>query len=148
LRIPSFDYSQTGAYFVTICSRDRQCLFEEIIEGQAKLSRIGETVGRCWNDIPNHFRAIILDSFVIMPNHLHGILIFSGDVVECGRARTLQTVVGSFKSAASKQTGASIWQRNYWERVVRNEDELNRIRTYIDKNPLRWPDDPENPVGT
>jgi len=68
--------------------------------------------------------------------------------VERGRARTLQTVVGSFKSAASKQTGASIWQRNYWERVVRNEDELNRIRTYIDKNPLRWPDDPENPVGT
>lgn len=108
-------------------------------------------VARCWSDIPNHFPAAALDSFVIMPNHVHGILLFTEDVgaaacpAQCGRARTLQTVVGSFKSAVSRQIGVSIWQRNYWERVIRNEDELNRIRTYIDKNPARWQNDPENP---
>jgi REP element-mobilizing transposase RayT len=114
------------------------------------LSRSGEIVRACWNDIPNHFSATMLDSFVVMPNHVHGIVLFTEDVgaVACparyGRARTLKDVVGSFKSAVSRRIGASIWQRNYWERVVRNEGELNRIRTYIDENPIRWSSDPEN----
>ena len=114
-----------------------------------KLSQIGETVASCWDDIPNHFNEILLDAFV-MPNHVHGILLFTETVgavacpARCGHARTPQTVIGSFKSAASRRIGTGIWQRNYWERVIRNEDELNRIRTYVDKNPSRWSTDPEN----
>ncbi len=152
LRLPGFDYSQTGAYFVTVCTINRRCLFGEIVEGKLESSRSGKAVARCWNEIPNHFNGTALDGFVIMPNHVHGILLFPDGVgavacpARCGRARTLQSVVGSFKSAASRQLGTRIWQRNYWERVIRNEDELNRIRAYIDKNPLRWPSDPENPT--
>lgn len=140
LRIPGFDYSQSGAYFITICARDRRCLFADIAHGRVKLNHRGDKAAACWDDIPNHFAAVVLDAFVIMPNHVHGILLFTETVP----GRTLQTVVGSFKSAVSRQIGEGVWQRNYWERVIRNEDELNRIRAYIDKNPLCWANDPEN----
>jgi putative transposase len=150
LRLAGFDYSELGAYFVTICTRNRQHLLGEIEDGQMKLNPRGEAVKGSWNDIPNYFTGIALDAFVILPNHVHGILLFTDDVGAAAcparpvRARSLPVVVGSFKSAASRQIGASIWQRNYWERIIRNEDELNRIRTYIDENLLRWPTDSEN----
>jgi putative transposase len=150
LRLAGFDYSEFGAYFVTICTRKRECLLGEVVGGQLTLNARAESVRAAWNEIPDHFSGIALDGFVIMPNHVHGILLFTDGVgavacpARCGRARTLPVVVGSFKSAASRQIGERIWQRNYWERVIRNEDELNRIRTYIDENPFRWPADPEN----
>ncbi len=108
-----------------------------------KLNATGEEAGWCWNQIPTHFPGIVLDAFVVMPNHVHGILLFTADI-GAGHARPLRTVVGSFKSAVSKRIGAGVWQRSYWERVIRNEDELNRVRTYIDRNPLCWADDPEH----
>ena len=143
LRLVGLDYSEPGAYFVTVCTANRQDLLGEIADGQTKLSSRGEVAKASWNGIPNHFPGVALDAFVIMPNHIHGILLFTHDV-GAGHARPLPTVVGSFKSAASRHIGAPIWQRSYWERVIRNEAELNRIRTYIEENPLRWPTDPEN----
>jgi REP element-mobilizing transposase RayT len=80
LRLPDFDYSRPGAYFITICTRNRRCLFGEILEGEMKLSQTGETVASCWSSIPNHSKDILLDAFVIMPNHVHGILLFTDDV--------------------------------------------------------------------
>jgi REP element-mobilizing transposase RayT len=93
-----------------------------------------------------------LDEWIIMPNHLHGLLILSELCdVGAGHARPLQTIVGSFKSAAAKRIneirgtpGTAVWQRNYYEHVVRDESALNRIREYIMANPARWADDPEN----
>jgi putative transposase len=150
LRLSGFDYSTVGAYFVTICTRNRQLLLGEVVDGELTLNVMGEAVKVAWNDIPNHFTGVALDAFVIMPNNVHGILLLT-DIVgaeacpaRCGHARTLPMIVGSFKSTASRQIGNRIWQRSYWERVLRNEDELNRCRAYIDKNPLRWPTDPEN----
>jgi REP element-mobilizing transposase RayT len=95
-----------------------------------------------WKAIPDHFPYVTLDAFVIMPNHLHGILLFT-EPVGAGHARPLPVVIGSFKSATSRQVGSSIWQRSYWERVLRNEHELNTARHYIDDNPFHYSQDKE-----
>ncbi|MGE5567426.1 MAG: transposase [Rhodospirillales bacterium] len=114
----------------------------EIVEGEMRLSAEGELVVACWNAIPKHYPHVVLDAFVVMPNHIHGVLLFT-EGGRAGHARPLHTVVGSFKAAVSKRAGRSIWQRSFWEHIIRNDDELNRIRAYIEDNPLRWPDDPE-----
>lgn len=88
-----------------------------------------------------------LDAFVTMPNHIHGILMLT-DTVKAGHARPLPTIIGGFKSAVSRRVGSAVWQRSYWDRVIRNQNELNFIRHYIDENPLCWPSDQENPQCT
>jgi len=141
LRFPDFNYSKPGAYFLTICARRNQCLFGEIVEDRMRRNKIGGIVMSCWNEIPSHFPYVALDAFVVMPNHIHGILLFT-DVV-AGHARPLPVVIGSFKSAVSKRIGTSIWQRSYWDRIIRNEEERNLTRHYVEDNPLRWPTDKE-----
>ena len=143
LRLAGFDYSQAGAYFVTICARNHQRLFGEIADGQMRCNRRGSIVAACWDAIPGHFGHVTIDAFVVMPNHIHGVLLFV-DAVGAGHARPLPVVVGSFKSAASRLIGANIWQRNYWEHIIRSNRELDSIRDYIEDNPLRWLADPEN----
>jgi REP element-mobilizing transposase RayT len=134
-----------------------------------ELNGLGEIVGECWNKIPEHFPNVELDIFVTMPNHLHGIIVLTGDqtlytrrgtacraptIESFGKpvAKSLPTVMRSFKSGASKQInkarktpGCPLWQRNYYEHVVRNEEDLNEIREYIITNPLKWAVDRENP---
>lgn len=134
-RLPGFDYSTPGAYFVTICAHGNH-LFGKITNGEMKCNALGDLVTLCWNEIPGHFPLVSLDAFVAMPDHVHGVLLFAD--VEHGRARTLSAVIGSFKAAVSKKAGATIWQRSYWERVVRNERELNIVRHYVEENPQRW----------
>lgn len=90
-----------------------------------------------------HFPAVALDAFVVMPNHIHGILWLS----RAGHAPPLHRVVGSFKSAASRATGHSLWQRSFYDRVVRNDEELRALREYVEENPLRWVVDLENPAS-
>ena len=135
MRLPGFDYSQPGAYFVTLCARNRLHLFGEIRDGRLAPNKIAQGVESCWNAIPDHFPYVTLDAFVVMPNHVHGILLFTEPVV-AGHARPLPVVIGSFKSAVSRLIGSNIWQRSYWERVLRNEDKLNTARHYIDDNPF------------
>jgi len=142
LRLPGFDYSQPGAYFVTICTRNRQSVFGDIVNGTIVPSQTGNIVVSSWNAIPIHFPYVVLDAFVVMPNHLHGIPLFTEPVV-AGHARPLPIVIGSFKSAVSRSVGSGIWQRSYWERVLRNENELNLARHSIDDNPCYWPQDKE-----
>ncbi|MGD0668674.1 MAG: hypothetical protein ABSB23_14025 [Bryobacteraceae bacterium] len=146
LRLAAYDYAQAGAYFVTICTRGHACLFGDVVEGEMLRNAAGETVALCWEEVPRHFSGVELDAFVVMPNHVHGVLLFGdnpewdGQPARAGHARPLQVVVGSFKSAVSRRLGL-VWQRSYWERVVRNEDELDQIRAYIEENPGRWPVD-------
>ena len=109
-----------------------------------RCSAIGQAVELCWKEVSSHFPYVVLDAYVIMPNHIHGILLLTD--AEAGRARPLPVIVGSFKSAASRRVGRAIWQRSYWDHVIRNENELNCMRHYIEDNPLRWPTDPENPA--
>jgi len=142
LRLPGFDYSQPRAYFVTICARHRQYLFGEIVDSQMVSNEMAQAVTSFWNAIPDHFPYVTLDAFIIMPNHLHWILLFE-EPVGAWHARPLPVVIGSFKSAVSRLVGSNIWQRSYWERVLRNQDELNSARHYIDDNPFYWTKDKE-----
>ena len=137
MRLADYDYSRVGAYFITICAVDRKCLFGQIGADEMRLNQIGSVVASCWGEIPKHFR-VTLDEFVVMPNRLHGILLLAG------HARPLPVIVGSFKPAVSRQAGFSVWQRSYWDRIIRSEAALNRARRYIEENPLRWSTDRDN----
>jgi REP-associated tyrosine transposase len=168
----AYDYSQAGAYFVTICAADRQGPFGRIEGARMRLNRMGQVADECWRGIPGHFEDVELDTFVVMPNHVHGIIVI-GDMGATGAtgamhasplppgqgaratgpaARSLGAIVGSYKAVVSKRIneiratpGRSVWQRNYHEHVIRNGQQLNRIRRYIEANPANWMLDYENP---
>ena len=163
IRLPGYDYTQVGAYFVTICTHNRMPLFGDVVDEEMRSNESGQIAEKVWREIPDHFDKVVIDAFVVMPNHIHGIIVIVDDHVGARhasplhRARqpskgTLGTIVGSYKSAVSKQvnehrgtTGVPVWQRNYYEHVIRNETALHDIRHYIIHNPAKWADDPENP---
>ncbi len=166
IRLKNYDYRQPGWYFVTICVHNKKCLLGNIDCNKMHLSTCGEIVHDCWCAIPKHFPFIELDMSVIMPNHFHGIVVitendlYKNDSVGATHASPLQdyaksparqslgAIIGSFKSAVTKRInnlnrffGEPFWQRNYYEHIIRDEPDLNRIRQYIDENPLKWMDD-------
>ncbi len=169
IRLKGYDYAQPGGYFVTIVTYQRECLFGEIISTEMRLNPYGRIVEECWRAIPEHFQNVELGAYVIMPNHIHGIIFIRG-AGEIGAAanpppvgarhasplpshgtspRSLGTIVGSFKSAVTHRLGrefrkANIWQRNYYEHVIRNETEWDKIHRYIESNPANWESDQEN----
>jgi len=241
IRLQDYDYSSEGAYFVTMCTQNRECLFGEIVNGQMILNEHGKIVEQCWNDLPNHYDNIELDAYVIMPNHFHGIIFINdtidtvdnigaidvgaipvgaipvgaihespnvgaipespnvgaihvgaihespqqpdnespnvgaihespqqpdnespnvgaipvGAIHESPRQRRkmlLPKIIGRFKMNSAKQinqirntSGVPVWQRNYYEQIIRNEKSLEKIRNYIINNPLEWYYDDYNP---
>ncbi|MBM3155975.1 MAG: transposase [Chloroflexi bacterium] len=161
--LKDYDYSQEGAYFVTICMQDKVCVLGEVVNGEMQLNKYGQVVDGCWLEIPRHFQDIGIDAFVVMPNHVHGIAMI---IDKCrGTAcraptekfghptpKSLPTIIRSFKSAVTNRInalrgtpGAPFWQRNYYEHVIRNETDFNDIRQYILDNPIKWDMDEENP---
>jgi putative transposase len=162
IRLKGYDYSQAGAYFVTIVTWQRECLFGEITDGEMMLNEIGEIVREEWERTAAVRLNVELGEYVIMPNHVHGILVFVDDDVGATRrvaptSSTLQSgslgaIMAQFKSIVTKRinglqnvSGRPIWQRNYYEHIIRNERDMDRIARYIESNPLRWTDDDENP---
>ena len=176
IRLQHYDYAQAGAYFVTICAQNRACLFGAISEGQMQANDHGKIVNECWNDLPDHYGQVILDEFVVMPNHVHGIIILTDNTVGAGslvragfkpaptmndndiqsrrspKHHGLPEIIRAFKTFSARRInqtrntpGMSIWQRNYYEHVIRNEDDLNKVREYIIINPAGWDKDEENP---
>jgi putative transposase len=155
-RIAGYDYTSPGIYFVTLCAAAGQCVFGEVVGGVVRLNDIGRTVAQCWESTPRHFLTVELDLYVVMPNHVHGLLALTdtADAPSSNRPRpTVHTVVGAFKSAATRQVnilrdtpGAPLWQRAYYEHVVRTDQGLERIRAYIAGNPAKWELDEENPA--
>ena len=158
VRIPGYDYSQDGGYFVTICEKDRFSLFGEIINNQIKLNAIGKHVQYWWYQISQRYPNVELDEYIIMPNHMHGIIIIKnygncrGEVTSplqfSQQCPSLGKIMAYFKYQSTKHVnqlrntpGHKLWQRNYWEHIVRNEMELNRIRNYIQNNPVKWKND-------
>lgn len=160
IRLPGWDYRSPGAYFITACTHDWEPLFGVVVEGEVRLNEYGWIVQVEWLRTPRVRQHAAVDSFVIMPNHFHGILVLAEDRQEAsdsaGRfgkplAGSLGAIVGQFKAAVAKQInhirGApplQVWQRNYFERIIRTEDEFNLTRHYIDGNPAHWPEDPNN----
>jgi REP element-mobilizing transposase RayT len=163
IRLKGYDYTQPGAYFVTLCTKARQCLFGDVVNREMRLNSLGHIAFTCWQAIPDHFPHVELDAFVVMPNHLHGILVINETLVgaihesplryPCGSApKSLGAIVGLYKAAVSKRINAicntqgnSIWQRNYYEIINRNNKSLDNMRQYVVENPRCWTNDPENP---
>jgi REP element-mobilizing transposase RayT len=179
IRLKGYDYSQEGAYFVTIVTWRREFLFGEIVNQEMRLSQRGKIVDECWRSIPEHFPHAELGAYVIMPNHVHGIIIINPTGENWIATNTSQSVgarhasppqhasplrprgvasgslgaiVGSFKSAVTKRIGrelneTGIWQRNYYEHIIRDDKDLQNKTDYIEANPLLWDEDDENPVN-
>jgi REP-associated tyrosine transposase len=180
IRLRGYDYSQAGAYFITICTQNRRYLFGTIVGGRMVLNDAGRAAATCWLQIPDHFPNVELDEWVVMPNHMHGIVVIMdasanatappvgannvgannysplpGDLAipddlaiqrPTGTSRTIGSMVRGFKIGVTKWyrqrlDASHIWQRNYWEHVIRNEQELNHVRRYIVDNPLQWAQD-------
>ena len=155
IRLRGYDYAQAGAYFITICTDNRRPLLEP--------EPTKQIVCDVWKELPDHYPHVRLDAFVIMPNHVHGIIVLAD--VGAGlrpaptpsvrtRRHGLPEIVRAFKSFSSRRLnanfgtpGARLWQRNYYEHVIRTDDALNRIRQYILDNPARWGYDRDNPLG-
>ena len=175
IRLRDYDYSRNGAYYVTICTRNRDCilskidsetvgaglapaLYAEASESIVRLTKAGEIAEKNWLEIPERCANVCIDEFVIMPNHIHGIILISSDALGATArvAPTLGQIIGSFKSKCVMEylnhietnninATAKMWQRNYYEHVIRNEDEMNKTKEYIQLNPYRWEEDEENP---
>jgi REP element-mobilizing transposase RayT len=232
IRLRGYDYSQAGAYFVTICTQNRACLFGEVVDGTMQLNPLGAIVQQTWHDLPNHVAGIRLDTFVVMPNHVHGIIMIvddtgantvgaDGDVRMGGvgaqggvgagsepapttkpnpaieptptteaknptatptstitpatepapiieattpgpaaisavrlKRQGLPEIIRQFKTFSARRInehrgtpGIAIWQRNYYEHIIRNRAALHQIQQYIPDNPRRWASDRENPAA-
>ncbi len=170
IRLPGYDYTASGAYFITICTPRGELLFGDVVNGEMALNQWGRIAHEQWLASEAIRREVKLDAFVVMPNHIHGIVwIVATDnaspipVGAYGRTplphaplprapRSLGSFLAGYKSAVTTRInqirgtpGQSVWQRNYWEHVVRNEESLNRIREYIENNPARWAEDQLHP---
>ena len=174
IRLRGHDYAQPGAYFVTVCTRDRESLLGDVVNGEMRLNGAGEIVRRCWVDIRRHFPHIALDAGIIMPNHLHGIIVITefrrGEAstvhIDAPKKRpepdasplrqhpngtqpgSLSAIVQNFKSISTRKMnitrgtpGTPVWQRSFYEHVIRNDEDLNAIRQYILTNPANWTTD-------
>jgi len=176
LRLKGYDYSQAGAYFVTICVHGRKCLFGDVIMSEMKVNELGRIVQAAWDDLPVHYPHVAMGAFVVMPNHVHGVVVLRGDDERVGAgfvraglkpaptatARTsagvrhgLPEVVRGFKTFSArrinefrKTAGVPVWQRNYYEHVIRDEADYNRIAEYIGNNPRQWAEDSLHPAFT
>lgn len=177
IRLKGYDYTQPGAYFVTICTYKRVWLFGDVVDGRMRLNPFGRIVADEWRRTERLRDNVALDAFVVMPNHVHGIIVIAADPDGDGsnhcrdtarrvptgtnrrfgqpRPGSLPTIVGAFKSACTRRinrlrvaAGAPVWQRNYYEHVVRNRRALERIRRYIRQNPARWHRDRNHPAQT
>jgi putative transposase len=178
IRLKGYDYRQSGAYFVTICTQDRAFLFGQVAQGEMRLNEAGKMVCDVWNDLPAFYAGVQTDAFIVMPNHIHGIIILVGagpracpgqppvgvgpraypgqpqgvaptlglpDVVHRFKTMTTKRYADGVKRLGWEPFRGRLWQRNYCEHIIRNEESLNRVREYILTNPMRWALDRENP---
>lgn len=167
IRLKNFDYSQEGGYFITICTKERRCLFGEMVDKEMRLNECGEIVQEEWEKTAMIRSNIHLDEYIVMPNHIHGIIImdkqkndrrgvlqYAPTAVNSFRSpsQTIGSIIRGFKSTVTKQINilrgfpeSPVWQRNYYEHIVRGDNDLNRIREYIHGNPLNWDGDQNNP---
>ncbi len=170
IRLQGYDYSRSGAYFLTLCTHSRECLFGDIVDGEMRLNRVGQVVVDAWQGLASQYPNVIIDEWVLMPNHFHGILIldsvgaqFIAPGVDAtpfatqgamNRAPTIGNLVRVFKARCTHAVnrlrgtpGTPVWQRNFYERVLRDDGELARAREYIVNNPGKWDLDRDNPAN-
>ena len=156
IRLPGYDYTTAGFYFVRMCTAQRESLFGQIVDGQVELNEYGQTIADCWQWLPEQYSYVELDEWILMPNHLHGIMVIAE--ARRGGSRTAPTngtrrkplgrLIGAFKTVSTKAVnqmrgtpGTKVWQRNHYEHVVRSDESLHSIRLYIINNPSNWESD-------
>ena len=156
IHLAHYDYRTAGAYFVTLCAADRAGPFGTVSGDQMHLAPLGHLVGECWVWLAGQYPYVELDAWTLMPNHLHGIVVIVSRIANAAAAvparKPLGRLIGAFKTVSTRRVnelrstpGAVLWQRDYFEHVVRSEGEMERIRQYIADNALRWSLDRENP---
>jgi REP element-mobilizing transposase RayT len=147
-RLPNFDYSTPGAYFITICTKDRKCILGDVVGASIarpqslQLSKYGTIVADTIHNIAKHYPAVSVDHFVVMPNHIHLLLQINTDAN--GRpmvAPTISTVIQQLKGVVTKKIGKPIWQKLYHDHVIRGEADYLKIWEYIENNPAKWKED-------
>ncbi len=194
IRLGGYDYSKAAPYFVTICVQDHICLFGDVVDGEMVLNNAGLMIQRWWNELEKKFPGVRLDTFRVMPNHLHGILVIMGtgmdmvanfgigledldiagadakegivmsrrkgghagpplqptlgDIIQWFKTMTTNEYIRRVRESGWPRFKGKLWQRDYFDHVVRNAESLDRIREYIRDNPLRWSLDRENPDRT
>jgi len=143
-RLQGYDYSTPGAYFITICIKDRKQLLSKIVGDDAyivpqnNLSQIGLICNKYINNINIKYENVTVDKYVIMPNHIHLIIFLHGTMRASSPTKNIETIIRSFKTMVTKEIGYSIWQRSYHDHIIRNEKDYQKIWEYIDTNPLKW----------
>jgi len=163
IRLKNYDYSQSGAYFITCCTQGRICLFGEIKHNEMHLNTAGEMLKQIWLELSDHYAGVETDTFMIMPNHFHGIIVLNNVGTgprACPESKmTLPDAVHRFKSLTTARYRQGVktqnwepfwgklWQRNYYEHIVRDNNDLNRIREYIKNNPINWDKDDNHPTS-
>jgi REP element-mobilizing transposase RayT len=156
LRLVERDYSLKGPYFVTICAHEKKCIFGSVASNNVELTRVGLAVREAWLGLPGRFPTLAMDEFIVMPNHLHGLLAFVGagftppgvgtmtaSTSKQDRRPTLSDVVCAFKSLSVRMArlnghDGTLWQRGYYEHVVRDGEDFRNVQTYIVENPTMW----------
>jgi REP element-mobilizing transposase RayT len=175
IRLKGYDYTQAAAYFITIVTYQRDCLFGNIVNGEMQLSPMGQIAGEHWRLIPEHFPHAELGAYVVMPNHVHGIIIIHENRMATNsspsvgasqwdaptqsdaptpngpKRGSIVAIIGSYKMSVTRRiqrehNATGIWQRNYYEHIIRNEAEHDRISRYIESNVANWVMDNENPL--
>ncbi len=178
IRLKDYDYTQNGAYFVTVCAHEKRCMFGHVVDGAMTVNAWGQVVQACWDEIPMHFPMVELDAFVVMPNHVHGIIVITDDgrdmtcaeinhmqnnisrVTNVGathgsplrpngpQRNSLGAIIGQFKSSVTRRINRlpnppdhPIWQRSYYDHIIRTEESLNTIRAYVANNAAKWVED-------
>ena len=178
LRIKGHDYSGYGPYFVTICTKEKNCVFGEVDGSEMKLNPMGKMVEKWWNELTNKFPDIELDQFVVMPNHFHGIIAINAHnvgadvgadlcvrphtntnmegarigaplprIIQWFKTMTTNEYLRTAKQPENRKIPGRLWQRNYYEHIIRNDEELLRVQEYILFNPCKWTFDRENPMA-
>ena len=145
IRLPDYDYSSPGVYFVTVCTADRRCILSDIAVGAAisrppeiRLTRYGEIVDLAIRNIPSVYPSVSVDHYVIMPNHVHLLLMIDASGGRPQVAPTVSRAMKQFKGAVTKRLGASIWQKGFHDHVIRSESDFAHHLQYIDENPKKW----------
>jgi putative transposase len=160
IRLAGYDYSQPGAYYVTISTQNHIELFGEILNEKMILSNFGKIVDQTWHDLPKHYPHLELGNHCIMPNHVHAILILhesdqiskisstpntSKTHLKVKASHPLSEIIRAFKSFSArhinilrKTPGIAVWQRNYFEHIIRDPEDYDRIHRYIESNPANW----------
>lgn len=143
-RLENYDYSKEGTYFITICTKDKKPILSQVVVGadtirpyKIILSKYGKIVDKSINEILMHYDGVFVDNYVIMPNHIHMII----RIVNSGRMVSVPTIVGSMKRYVSKVIGTSIWQKSFYDHIIRDDIDYQIKWQYVDENPIKWCED-------